>query len=138
MKKIKLTLYTILLLIIVLFGVWFFDTENPLEKNRTSHINTKAPDRFETFNKILTRDLTNFFVNYTGRHITIKYDLLRNKPTQAGVADPKFYIWVKIFNSGNLIDSGAVKVAMVTRTRAEVTNFIPKKQIIPQSHYRKG
>jgi len=123
MKNIKILLF------IIISSYSLLVTGNPLQEIQQSHINANLPNTFEEFNKILERDLTKFFSNSTGHNTTIQYELLRNKPTQSGVAYPKFYVWVNILISGKLIDSGAVRVAAIEKTHIEVTNFIPKKQI---------
>jgi len=108
----------------------FWIIDNPFRHIQSSHINANTPDTHEVFNTILERDFKTYFSNRINKDISIHYEFLRNKPTQSGVGDIKFYLWVNIFSLGKLINSGAIKISVINKTRVEVLNFIPKKQII--------
>ena len=103
---------------------------NPVKEIQQSHINANLPNTFEEFNKILERDLTKHFSSSLNLKAEVQYELLRKKPTQSGVAYPKFYLWVKILSSNKEIKSGAVRVAAIDKTHVEVTDFVSKRQII--------
>jgi hypothetical protein len=84
----------------------------------------------KNFHAFLIRDLRAYLQPELGRNITVNYELLRKIPTQAGVADPKFYLWVTVFKQNKLIREGAVRVAAIDRTGFEVTHFIDRHQIV--------
>jgi hypothetical protein len=99
---------------------------NPIAQ---SHVdaNVPAPDQFDV---LLRRDLHAFFHVARGEEVTVDYELLRHDPTQAGVAHPKYYLWVRVRNSsGAAVDEGAVRVAAVDRKRFDVTHFMSKRDI---------
>jgi hypothetical protein len=59
----------------------------------------------------------------------VEYKLLRNGPTQSGTSYPKYYLWVKVRNSGILLHEGAARVEAIERKRFEVTNFLSREAI---------
>lgn len=59
----------------------------------------------------------------------MEYQLLRNSPTQSGIAYPKFYAWVKVFSGSELLQEGAVHLAAIEKIRFEVTRFVSKEDI---------
>ena len=103
---------------------------SPLQEIQQSHIDGNLPATFEAFNKILERDLTKYFSGILNSDINIKYELLRRRPTQSGLAYPKFYAWVTILSSGKVVEAGAVRVAAIDKTRIDVTNFISQRDIV--------
>jgi hypothetical protein len=79
---------------------------------RESHISANVPDQTQ-FSVILTRDLNSYFSQKLGSQADVKYQLLRDQPTQSGVAFPKFYAWVTValLPSERKIEEGAVRLA---------------------------
>ncbi len=94
---------------------------HPLAIVQGSHIQGNVPKQFH---KLLKRDLTIYFRDIYKEVVTVEYELLRDIPTQVGVALPKYYIWVKIYSNKTLLDEGAVKVAAVEKTHFTVLNFL--------------
>ncbi len=94
---------------------------HPLASVQSSQIQGNVPVQFH---KILKRDLTTYFQDMYKEVITVEYELLRDVPTQVGVALPKYYIWVKIYGQKKLLDEGAVKVAAVERKLFTVSNYL--------------
>lgn len=95
-----------------------------------SHIigNVPSPQLFEQF---IRRDLLSYFKSSGFAGATaVEYELLRKGPTQSGVANPKYYAWVKIFAGNTLQQEGAVRVAAVEQRFFEVTNFLSKIEIL--------
>jgi len=88
-----------------------------------SHVeaNIPAPD---DFNRLLHRDLTAFFGGRTGQSVQVEYRLLRDGPTQSGVAYPKYYAWVRITAGSAVVEEGAVRLAAIERKRFEVTDYV--------------
>ncbi len=124
-----MTYIAILLIGIASFGYPPLKVLHPLAIVQGSHIKVNTPNVPEQFDKLLKRDLTSYLQDtYKEVVVTVEYELLRAKPTQVGVALPKYYIWVKIYRqtSGQkvLIDEGAVKVAAVEKTHFTVLTYL--------------
>ncbi len=98
---------------------------NPVQQ---SHINANVPNASE-FDRLLGRDLTAYFEQEFGTGVRVKWELLRQGPTQSGAAYPKYYAWVTIHKAGSLLVEGAVRVAAVDKERFEVTNFLSSAAI---------
>lgn len=94
-----------------------------------SHIRGNVPPS-DQFHVLLARDLEAEFRIAFKRAVKVDHALLHDKPTQTGVAYPKFYVWVQVRdNTGALIDEGAVRVAAVERKGFDVLNFLSKREI---------
>jgi len=92
---------------------------------RESHVVSNVPDQAE-FAAILSRDLNSYFSGKLARDVDVQYQLLRNQPTQTGIAFPKFYGWVTIASrpSGARIAEGAVRLAARNKASISVTDFV--------------
>jgi hypothetical protein len=92
---------------------------------RESHISANVPDQTQ-FSVILTGDLNSYFSEKLGSQAGVKYQLLRDQPTQSGVAFPKFYAWVTValLPSERKIEEGAVGLAAVDKALFSVTAFV--------------
>lgn len=89
--------------------------------------NVPPPESFEPF---LRRDLLTFFnTSGTSTVTRVEFKLLRDAPTQSGVAYPKYYLWVKVFAGSVLQQEGVVRIAAIERKSFEVTDFISKTQV---------
>lgn len=88
-----------------------------------SHIKANVPNETD-FNTFLLRDLKAYFRQTFKKNVNVTYEMLRAGPTQTGIAYPKFYVWVKVFDGDNLLDQGAVRVAAIEKTRFDVTTFL--------------
>lgn len=97
------------------------------EAIRESHINANVPDE-KDFDVFLKRDLNEYFKD-VGKSVNVDYELLRKAPTQAGVAFPKFYVWVVIKLEGQVVEEGAARVAAVEKKEFEVVNYLPRAEI---------
>ncbi|MGE4537150.1 MAG: hypothetical protein AB7D37_08725 [Desulfovibrio sp.] len=93
------------------------------------HTEAYSPDaaHFEDF---LARDTQAYFSKRQGRPVTVRYEYLRQGPTQSGIGFPRYYIWVQIFADGREINAGAVKVAGVGKDRFEITDFLSRGMIL--------
>ena len=94
---------------------------HPLAIAQNSHTQGNVPEQFD---QLLKRDLITYFQDIYKEVVTVEYELLREIPTQVGVALPKYYIWVKIYSQKVLLDEGAVKVAAVEKTHFTVLNYL--------------
>jgi hypothetical protein len=97
-----------------------------IEDIQKSHIDANVPDQFQ-FDSLLKRDLEKYFSK--SKPVVVKWEFLRDVPTQSGVAYPKYYLWAKIYTDDKLSKEGAVRVAAIERTRFDITDFVSVKQI---------
>jgi hypothetical protein len=102
--------------------------QNVWESIADSHIKANVPDE-KDFRNFLIRDLQSYFKVMLKKTVRAEYELLRDAPTQSGVAYPKFYAWVKIFEDSRLIDEGAVRLAAIEKKHFEVTDYLSKRDI---------
>ena len=56
------------------------------------------------------------------------YRLLRSDAVQSGVGYPKFCLWVSAQRGDTTVDEGAVRVAVILRTRFEVSRYLSKAE----------
>lgn len=105
-------------------------TENEiLESIARSHIEANVPDN-QHFDEYLKRDLTAYFKKTTSKDVMVEFELLRDGPTQTGIAFPKFYAWVVVRVKEEIIDQGAVRLAAIQKQRFDVTHFLSKPEIL--------
>ena len=96
---------------------------------QASHIEANVPPP-ESFEPFLRRDLLTFFNASGAATVTrVEFKLLRDGPTQTGIAYPKYYLWVKVFAGLAIQQEGAARVAAIDRKRFEVTDFMSKAQV---------
>lgn len=96
-----------------------------------SHIdaNVPPPDKFAG---ILRRDLESYISQAQGQKVTVKVEMLREGPTQTGLAFPKFYVWARVYAKKRLLDEGAARLAAVERKRFDVTTYLNRSAIRKQ------
>lgn len=100
-----------------------------MEKVAQSHVDRDAPAHSD-FDKNLKRDLTAYFTELEGEGISVSYEYLREGPTQVGLANPKYYLWVSVYRHQQLIDVGAVRVAAIQQNSYfQVMHYFSKSQI---------
>ncbi len=100
--------------------------QSPLQQ---SHVEANVPAAGE-FRSLLERDLlAQFRASGSPSATAVSYKLLRDGPTQTGVALPKYYAWVIVFAGSQTIHEGAARIAAVERTQFEITHFIPAQEI---------
>jgi hypothetical protein len=99
-----------------------------LAEVQRSHIDANVPAAAE-FTSLLQRDLEAYFNSTHQRDIRVEHELLRDGPTQSGVAYPKFYAWVRVLQAGTVVKQGAARLAAIERTRFDVTSFVPDSAI---------
>jgi hypothetical protein len=84
------------------------------------------------FDAFLARDLGDYFVE---RGVFVRFlrtSLLRDTPTQVGVAFPKFYVWVDAVSLGGEDLSGAARLAAVKGEKFVVTDFLERSTILAE------
>ena len=97
-----------------------------------SQIESNVPT-VDSFDALLRRDLLTYFQNSLASEATsVDYQLLRKRPTQSGLANPKYYVWVKILKGASVLQEGAVRLAAVEKQGFDVTHFFLKKEILEE------
>ena len=105
----------------------FFGCNDPITDIAKSHIDANVP-KGKLFDEYLKRDLEHYFC--TDSDCTVTYTLLRDGPTQTGIAYPKYYVRAQCLKKQKVISEGAVRVAAVEQERFEVTNFLSRQEIL--------
>lgn len=100
-----------------------------LEQVAQSHIRGNVPPSSD-FDKLLRRDLTTYFKQSNGKAVTVDYQLLHREPTQSGVALPKYYLWVKTYQGGKLIEEGAARGAAIKQKQFEFISYFSKTDMV--------
>lgn len=96
----------------------------------TSQIEAHVPAA-EDFKTFLVRDASEYLSTKEGRKLGAECELLRDSPTQAGVAYPKFYAWVRGVDADKkTIVEGVMRLAAINKKRFEVTDFISRPEIV--------
>ena len=98
-----------------------------IQEIQQSHIDGNIPDK-DKFDSLLKRDLEKYFSTSYGP-ITVKWEFLRDGPTQSGASYPKYYLWTEINSEQKLVSEGAVRVAAIDKTRFDITNYVDINQI---------
>lgn len=112
------------LLILILMQFFF-----AADLNSLGHIDANAPKE-DSFDAVLQRDLNSYFSPSVKGKISVEYELLRKIPTQVGVALPKYYAWVRIFDDQKLLKEGAVRLAAEEQNHFDVTDYVDKSRIL--------
>ena len=102
--------------------------ESIMRDIQDSHVAGNVPPK-EDFNRLLQRDLTAYFRTGEGQEYDVRYEMLRDGPTQSGIAYPKFYVWVRVSDQDTVVREGAAQLAAIGRERFEVTQFIERAEI---------
>lgn len=93
-----------------------------------SHIQANVPDEGD-FDRLMTRDLKFYLDRHSQMNLRVEYELLRQGPTQTGIAYPKYYAWVKGFDGSRVVLEGAARIAAIEKTRFEITDFLSRQEI---------
>jgi len=108
-----------------------------LQEIQRSHIEANVPAAAD-FQRLLQRDLRSYFQRKHGKKVAVEHEILRDGPTQSGVAYPKFYVWVRVSEGRAVVEQGAVLLAAIERKGFQVTNVLSEQAIRadPASIYR--
>jgi hypothetical protein len=102
--------------------------EHVVEQIAESHVDANVPAPTD-FDRLMRRDLESYFGTMVDKPVVVEYELLRDGPTQSGVAYPKFYVWVRARTGEGGLSQGAVRLAAVERKEFQVTNYVPEADI---------
>ena len=122
--------FLILVLLITVMAVSVrAQNEDPMAALRQGHIDANVPDP-KDFDRILNRDITKYVTDRADKDITVKVELLRDGPSQSGVALPKYYIWIaKRSAKGVLMEEAAARIAAVNRDHFDVVQYYDRKRL---------
>jgi len=127
MKATTLRLASLLLSISIFMAEHACHAQNPMADIARSHIDANVPSP-EFFDADMKRDLGSYLCKSPGS-CRIEYQLLRDGPTQTGIAYPKFYVWAKCFIGDRLQTEGAARLAAIDKKEFQITNFLSRSQI---------
>ena len=103
--------------------------DDPMAALRQGYIDANVPDK-KDFDRILNRDITKYVTDKADKDITVKIELLRDVPSQSGVALPKYYIWIEKRNAkGVLMEEAAARIAAVNRDHFDVVQYYDRKRL---------
>ena len=103
--------------------------DDPMATLRQGHIDANVPDQ-KDFDRILNRDITKYVTDKADKDITVKVELLRDVPSQSGVALPKYYIWIEKRNAkGVLMEEAAARIAAINRDHFDVVQYYDRKRL---------
>jgi len=93
-----------------------------------SHIQGNEPSR-DDFDVFMQRDLTAYFAKDYPKG-TVAYEMLRKGATQVGVSYPKYYVWVTLYENGELCQEGAVSLAAIEQERFDIRAFVSAQEML--------
>ena len=117
-----------LVVAIVMAGAAFGCAQQEMRSIAQSHIDANVPSA-KDFDRILKRDVTAFLATKKYKGDALKVELLRDGPTQTGIAYPKYYAWIRLTNKKSLVVEGAVRLAAIEKIEFEVTDFFTASQV---------
>ncbi|MDD5341583.1 MAG: hypothetical protein PHC97_04080 [Patescibacteria group bacterium] len=130
-KTLKTILFILAFIVVFLAGIFSAYFVIPwiiFSQISTSNIVGNVPD-VKNFDQFLQRDLNKYFSEKFGKEVEAKYELLRQGPTQTGVAFPKYYAWVILYSNNEELEQGAVRIAAIDKEVFDVTDYINVKEI---------
>lgn len=80
-------------------------------------------------NVALTQELETYLEPDFGENLVVEYELLRDVPTQVGVALPKYYVWLTASQGTTVVVAGAARVAAEGEDKFAVLNFVSQSAI---------
>jgi dethiobiotin synthetase len=80
-------------------------------------------------NPALAQELATYLEPDFGDNLTVEYELLRDIPTQVGVAVPKYYVWLIATEGDAVLVEGAARVAAEDAETFTVLNFVSQQSI---------
>jgi hypothetical protein len=116
-------------LLVTVMLLWCWPTPAQIPGVSESHIKGHVPSS-QDFRRLLLRDLRAYLQPDYGDKLTVKYELLRDVPTQSGVASPKFYLWLQATRGKKIVIAGVAKVAAIDKRQFEVLQFIASADIV--------
>jgi len=122
-------LFLITFLFTVSAATAWAQNDDPMAALRQGHIDSNVPDQ-KDFDRILNRDITKYVTDKADKDITVKVELLRDGPSQSGVALPKYYIWIeKRSAKGVLMEEAAARIAAINRDHFDVVQYYDRKRL---------
>ena len=116
------------LLAVLVIGGTDCKAQTSMDEVAKSHIEANVP-KGKRFDEYLKRDLRAYFCK-DEKECSVEYELLRDGPTQTGIAYPKYYLWVKVVAGQKLTSEGAVRVAAIEQRTFDITHFLSRRDIV--------
>lgn len=120
-----------IIVLLVIFGVSVQTAcaqDSTFNEIRQSHIDANVPAE-KDFDAFLKRDLEKYFKAEPEKDVSVKYELLRKDAAQSGVALPKFYIWVEVYEKDKLIERGAARIAAVEKKEFHIVQYFDESRL---------
>ncbi|MFO1457762.1 MAG: hypothetical protein U1G08_00015 [Verrucomicrobiota bacterium] len=123
----RLPLLVALALLALALFVWAGHRRPP--EVAVGHVAANDPGT-HVFRAFLIRDLTAYLKPIHGDKLALDYELLRDGPTQSGLAYPKYYLWLNATNDAGMVMEGVARVAAVDQKGFRVTDFVSRSDVI--------
>jgi hypothetical protein len=81
-------------------------------------------------NAALAEALNNYLAPSLGADLRVEYALLRDIPTQVGVAVPKYYVWFVARQQGQVVAEGAARIAALSDDEFTILNLVSRSDIL--------
>ncbi len=81
-------------------------------------------------NASLAEALASYLAPTAGPDLVVDYALLRDIPTQVGVAVPKYYVWFVASQQGQVVAEGAARIAALSDDEFTVLNLVSRSDIL--------
>lgn len=81
-------------------------------------------------NAALAEALASYLAPSLGPDLRVEYALLRDIPTQVGVAVPKYYVWFVASQQGQVVADGAARIAALSEEEFTVLNLVSRSDIL--------
>lgn len=89
--------------------------------------NVPAPD---VFNEILAESIDQYLMDeYNLTRPITEYKLLRDYPSQTGLAFPKYYAWISSKDKDDKVVIGVARLAAIDKDYFDITDFVDSKTI---------
>jgi len=122
----KRNCFPILFLILMLIPA--YPATAQLEDVQRPHTEGNTPP-VASFALFLNRDLLAYFKIRNATVNRVEWKFLRQGATQSGVSYPKFYVWARLYNHKQFLESGAVRIEAVDKNEFLVTDYVSRASV---------
>jgi hypothetical protein len=91
---------------------------------------SEEPAQQSATNPALAQELATYLEPDFGDTLTVDYELLRDIPTQVGVAVPKYYVWLTAMEGDTVLVEGAARVAAEDSETFTVLDFVSRQSVV--------
>ena len=116
-----------ILIVVIGVAVLLFNT---CGSNRMGAQNNQNSVVLSEISQSFSNSVHRYFQREHGKDdLRVETDLLRAGGTETGIAFPKYYAWVRVFDHQEFVQEGAIRVARVEENLYEVTHFVSVDKI---------